>query len=220
MIQGIRFKVCGLTSLVDAELADASGADYLGFILYPKSPRFVPLAHFRAMAARLPARRRVAVSVEPGDEDLAAQVGAGFDCFQVHFRPGPDDDRRLEAWSRVAGRERLWLAPKLPRGQEVTAAMRRHAQGLVVDTFHAEGFGGSGRTGDWAGFARQQHRHRENTWILAGGLDADNIAAALDQSGARFVDVNSGVESAPGVKDATKLRSFVAALRRAATRPE
>ena len=65
MIDGIRFKVCGLTSLVDAEFADRCGADYLGFIFYPKSPRFISLEQFRAMAPRLPDRRKVAVSVEP-----------------------------------------------------------------------------------------------------------------------------------------------------------
>lgn len=217
MIQGIRVKVCGLTSLVDAGLADAIGADYLGFILYAASPRFVTLEHYRAMAVRLPARRRVAVSVEPGEAELAAQAAAGFDFFQVHFRPGPDDEVRLERWSRAVGRERLWLAPKLPPGVEVTAAMRQAAEGIVVDTFHAGGFGGSGRTGDWEGFARQRQLYAENTWILAGGLNAANIGAALARSGARVVDVNSGVESAPGIKDAVKLREFAAELRRAAT---
>jgi phosphoribosylanthranilate isomerase len=219
MIHGIRLKVCGLTSLVDAEQADAIGADYLGFILYPPSPRYVSWEKYRAMSARLPTRRRVAVSVEPGGDELAVQAGEGFDRFQIHFRPGPNDEARLERWSRVVGRERLWLAPKLPPGEQVSAAMRRAAEGLVVDTFHADGFGGSGLTGDWAAFARLQQDYRENTWILAGGLKPENIAAALAQSGARFVDVNSGVESAPGVKDAGKLKEFAAELRRAAARP-
>ena len=65
MIDGVRLKVCGLTSLVDAEGADRSGADYLGFILYPKSPRHIALAQYAALAPRLPDRRRVAVTVEP-----------------------------------------------------------------------------------------------------------------------------------------------------------
>src|SRR5207302_509396 len=86
MIDGIRLKVCGLTSLVDAELADRCGADYLGFILYPNSPRYMPLAQFDAMAARLPDRRKVAVSVEPKREEVAAMKAAGFDFFQIHFR--------------------------------------------------------------------------------------------------------------------------------------
>jgi phosphoribosylanthranilate isomerase len=217
MIDGIRLKVCGLTSLVDAEAADRCGADYLGFILYPKSPRHVSLAQFQAMAPRLPARRKVAVAVEPSSGELAAVAAAGFDYFQVHFQPDSTGARVTE-WSRTVGRDRLWLAPKLPPAEDVTLAMLAAAKFILLDTFHAAGYGGSGRPGDWPKFARHQAMHPENFWILAGGLDPQNIGEAVAQSGARFVDVNSGVESAPGVKDQTKLERFVAGLRDAAHR--
>lgn len=217
MIDGIRFKVCGLTSLVDAEFADRCGADYLGFIFYPKSPRVISLAQFKAMAPRLPERRKVAVSVEPTIDELSAMRDAGFDYFQIHFRPEIPDER-LTAWSRLVGEKHLWLAPKLPPGADVSPAAVAVAKFILFDTFHAGGFGGSGQTGDWANFARHQAAHPKNFWILAGGLRAENIGAALAQSGARFVDVNSGVESAPGVKDEAKLKRFVVALHEAATR--
>lgn len=216
MIDGIRLKVCGITSLVDAEFADRCGADYLGFILHPKSPRHIPLAQFLAMAARLPDRRKVAVSVEPSLDELAAMQEAGFDYFQIHFRPETPDSQ-LTAWSRLVGEKRLWLAPKLPPEQEVSPAALAVAKFILLDTFHAEGFGGSGKTGDWTKFARSQAAHPGNFWILAGGLNPGNIGAALAQSGARFVDVNSGVERSPGVKDEAKLKAFVVALHRAAT---
>ena len=87
MIDGIRLKVCGLTSLIDAEWADRCGADYLGFIFHPKSPRHLTHAQFAAMAPRLPDRRKVAVSVEPTLDELGALRDAGFDYFQIHFRP-------------------------------------------------------------------------------------------------------------------------------------
>lgn len=214
MIDGVRLKVCGLTSIVDAEAADRCGADFLGFILYPKSPRHLPLAQFSAMAPRLPPRRRVAVSVEPSPADLAAMAAAGFDFFQVHFGASTSPDR-LDEWSRCVGRDRLWLAPKLPPGADVSAEVRTAAKVVLLDTFHEAGFGGSGVAGDWAKFARHRAAFPENDWVLAGGLNEANIAAALAASGARFVDVNSGVESAPGVKDETKLRRFAAALRAA-----
>ncbi len=216
MIDGIRFKVCGLTSLVDAEFADRCGADYLGFVLHPASPRGISLAQFSAMAPRLPARRKVAVSVEPKGGDLAAMRDAGFDYFQIHFRP-ETTEAQLAEWSQLVGAKHLWLAPKLPPGAEVTSATRDLAKFILLDTFHPGVFGGSGQTGDWGKFARHQAAHPENIWILAGGLNADNIADALGQSGARFVDVNSGVESAPGVKDEAKLKRFVVALHQAAT---
>ncbi len=218
MIDGIRFKVCGLTSLVDAELADRCGADYLGFIFYPKSPRYVSPEKFRAMAARLPPRRKVAVTVTPTVPELEALQAAGFDYFQIHF-PLDTPVAALAAWSEAVGKKRLWLAPKLPPEADVTPEMRAAAKFLLVDTFHAAGFGGSGLTGDWGKFARLQAAHRENFWILAGGLNPENIGDALRASSARFVDVNSGVEAAPGVKDEAKLKRFVVALHRAATTP-
>jgi phosphoribosylanthranilate isomerase len=217
MIDGIRLMVCGLTSLVDAEFADRCGADYLGFIVYPKSPRHISLAQYRAMAAKLPERRKVAVSVEPTIAELAAMREAGFDFFQIQF--GKDTpDETLTAWSRLVGEKHLWLAPRLPPAEDVSAATRAVAKYVLLDTFHAEGFGGSGKTGDWPKFARHQAAHPGNTWILAGGLNPDNIGEALKQSGAKFVDVNSGVEVAPGVKDHQKLKRFVVALHNAATR--
>jgi phosphoribosylanthranilate isomerase len=121
MVNGIRLKVCGLTSLVDAELADRGGADYLGFVLYPKSPRHLTLAQFRAMAARLPARRKVAVVVEPAVAKLAEIAAAGFDFVQVHFRLEVPVET-VAAWSEAVGPKRLWLAPKLPLGAGVPPA--------------------------------------------------------------------------------------------------
>lgn len=218
MIDGIRFKVCGLTSLVDAEFADRCGADYLGFILHPKSPRHISLAQYRAMASRLPDRRKVAVSVEPTLEELGAMKESGFDFFQIHFRPEVSDEM-LTGWSRLVGEKHLWLAPKLPPGTEVSATTCAVAKYVLFDTFHETGFGGSGKTGDWAKFARHQAAHRGNFWILAGGLNPDNIGEALRQTGAKFVDVNSGVESAPGVKDVEKLKRFVVRLHEGATGP-
>ncbi|HWA08892.1 MAG TPA: phosphoribosylanthranilate isomerase [Opitutaceae bacterium] len=215
MIDGIQLKVCGLTSLADAECAERCGADYVAFNLYPKSPRYLPLAQARAMISRLPARKRGVVMVEPSLTELAEAKAAGFDFFQIHFRTGLEL-KSIAAWSAAVGPERLWLAPKLPPEADVTAAWLPLANFFLLDTFQREGFGGSGRTGDWPKFARHRRAHPEKTWILSGGLNAENIGDALRESGARFVDVNSGVESAPGVKDPERLRSFVASLRAAA----
>lgn len=216
MIDGVRLKVCGLTSLVDAEFADRCGADYLGFIFHPASPRKITLEQYRAMAPRLPDRRKVAVSVEPTLDELTAMQDAGFDFFQIHHRT-TIDVQRLSEWSRLVGEKHLWLAPKLPPSEDVSAAALAVAKFILFDTFHAEGFGGSGKTGDWAKFARHQATHTHNFWILAGGLNPENIGDALRASGARFVDVNSGVEVAPGVKDENKLKRFVVQLHEAAT---
>ncbi len=213
VIAGIRIKVCGLRSLVDAAAADEIGADHLGFILWPGSPRFVPPGQWNAMAPRLPARPKVAVSVLPTPDDLRLWSDAGFDLFQVHF-PLETTPETVAAWARSVGRERLRLAPKLPPGAAFPEALLEHATGVLFDAYSKDGFGGSGLTGDWTAFRRLRERHPGHEWVLAGGLGPENIAAALAATGARFVDVNSGVEAAPGVKDPAKLRAFAAAVRR------
>jgi phosphoribosylanthranilate isomerase len=211
MIDGIRIKVCGLTSLVDAELAEACGADYLGFIFYAKSPRAISLMQFQAMQSKLPSRKKVAVSVSPSVDELKAFIEAGADFSQVHF-PHDTPLATVNAWSKAVGPGKLWLAPKLPPAVDLAPELLPLAGAFLLDTFHAEKFGGTGETGDWAKFARHQQANPKRTWILSGGLNPDNIGEALRASGAKIVDVNSGVETVPGVKDREKLKKFVVRL--------
>lgn len=214
MINSVRLKVCGITSLVDADAADAVGADCLGFIFHAKSPRNVAPAQYAAMKDRLPTRQKVAVCVEPAAADLAALDKLGFDYFQIHFG-AVTPVASIAQWSRFAGRSRLWLAPKLPPGQDVKPEWLPLADTFLLDTFHADKFGGTGETGDWAKFKRHHEAHPGKTWILSGGLSAENIAAAVTATGAKFVDVNSGVEQAPGIKSPAKLQALVLALHNA-----
>lgn len=214
MINGVRLKVCGLTSLVDAEAADAVGADYLGFIFYPKSPRGITLTQYAAMKDRLPPRKRVAVAVEPTLAELGALLQQDFDRFQIHFNADLPV-ATIAGWSALTSPARLWLAPKLPPAQDVKSEWLPLAETFLLDTFHADKFGGTGETGDWDKFKRHQATQGTKTWILSGGLNATNIAAAVGATGAKFIDVNSGVEQAPGLKSPDKLKAFVLALHNA-----
>jgi len=217
MIEGIHIKVCGLTSLVDAAFAEACGADYLGFVLYPKSPRYVSIEQYLSMAGSLPKRPRVAVTVEPKTEALLAMQEAGFGHFQVHFRHDLPVSR-IESWAHAVGSETLWLAPRLPPGVDIPESWLGLSRGIVLDTFDPSLFGGTGRTGDWATFRRYQRSQPGKTWILSGGLSPENVGEALAKTGARVIDVNSGVESSPGVKDHARLRAFAAAVHTSAGR--
>lgn len=212
MLERVQVKICGLTSLADAEFAASEGADYLGFILHPKSPRFVSLEKFRSMAPGLAGRQKVAVVVEPGPGALPSMRDAGFTRFQVHFRHDTPMDR-VSAWSQEVGADNLWLAPKLPPEVDVPEAWLELTRCFMLDTFDRALFGGTGRTGDWPKFSRHLLGHPDKTWILSGGLSPGNVGEALVGTRARFVDVSSGVESAPGIKDPAKLKAFFEAVR-------
>jgi len=214
MINGVRLKVCGITSLVDAEAADAVGADYLGFIFYPKSPRYVSRVQLLAMKERLPPRKKVAVSVEPTVEELAKQAELGFDFFQVHFNPQLPSTS-VAAWSEAVGPSRLWLAPRLPADVELYPELLPLAETFLIDTFHADKMGGTGETGDWPKFKRFRETWPAKQWILSGGLNHANIAEAVMATGTKLVDVNSGVEQAPGIKSPARLQAFVLSLHNA-----
>jgi len=212
MINGVRVKVCGITTLVDAEAADAGGADFLGFILYYQSPRHLALSQFDVMQSRLPPRRKVAVGVTPSEAELERWVEAGFDAFQIHF-PYDTPAETIQAWSGIVGAKRLWLAPKIPPGAPLQSMWLGAAKTILWDAYAADKFGGTGHTGDWEAFRDAREEYRDTTWILAGGLSPENVADALAATGAQFVDVNSGVEAAPGIKDPKKLGAFFAAVR-------
>lgn len=211
MINGIKLKVCGITSLVDADAADGVGADYLGFIFHPKSPRFVSHAQYKAMQERLPPRRRVAVSVEPTAAELAQQAEHDFDFFQIHFNPQTPLEV-IASWGATVDVSRLWLAPRLPPGVEIYPELLPMAGTFLLDTFHPDKMGGTGATGDWAKFKRYRDTHADKRWILSGGLNHENIAEAVVATGARYIDVNSGVEQAPGIKSPAKLKAFALSL--------
>lgn len=215
MINGIRVKVCGLTSLADAEAAAAAGADFLGFIFYHKSPRYVSLEAFAAMRAQLPTGpKKVAVVVYTDMADLQKYHDVGFDHVQLHF---PNDTPFFEValWTEIISPHHLWLAPRVPPGKEMDPAFFPLADHVLVDTYHDGGHGGSGKTGNWVEFARLRERFTKVNWVLAGGLTPENVAEALKVSGTNFVDVNSGVEASPGVKDHGKIRAFMEAIKTA-----
>ena len=166
------------------------------------------------MTPRLPPRKKVAVVVEPTAEALVEIKAAGFDYVQVHFSP-TTSLVTVERWLEVIPRERLWLAPRVPPGQELDSSFIALVDHVLLDTYHPQAHGGTGQTGDWTSFKALRIRFPHVNFILAGGLNPENIGAALATTGARWVDVNSGIESAPGVKDHTKLQAFVSALRQA-----
>jgi len=203
----VRIKICGITNLKDALLAAALGADALGFIFYPKSPRAVAPEAARAIIRQLPpfvASVGVFVDEEAATvRDLAARVG--LDWLQLHGQESPEYCRSLGR--RVIKGFRIKDQSSLAE----LAVYRDAAQALLLDTYKKGLPGGTGESFDWQ-LARGAGQF--GPIILSGGLTPDNVAQAVATALPAAVDVASGVEAAPGKKDPAKLSGFFAALRR------
>jgi phosphoribosylanthranilate isomerase len=202
-----RVKVCGITRSEDAELAVELGAWALGFILWQRSPRAADPAIVAGIAARMHRRAEtVGVFVDPTlDEVAAAAEGIGLSHVQLHGSVGP------AFCAAVVQRTgcRVIRAFRIGSNSDVAETMKfREVDYHLLDS-RVEGLeGGSGQTWDWGLLAR---RHSRVPVILSGGLTADNVAAAIEAVRPFAVDVASGTEAAPGVKDPDKLRAFMAA---------
>jgi phosphoribosylanthranilate isomerase len=206
-----RVKICGITSIVDARAACEAGADVLGLNFYSKSPRAVSLARAIEIRAEIPVQVQVFGVFVNADPAVIMEVfrAARLDAVQLH------GDESSAAVAQLAGTMPVFKALRV--GPDFSAAALEKypdAFGFLFDA--ADGapgqYGGTGRLADW-GVAQQAARgHRI---ILAGGLTAENVAAAILQVRPYGVDVASGVEWAPGTKDHPQLREFVREARRA-----
>lgn len=206
----VRVKICGVRDLATAQAAAAAGAAYLGFMFFPRSPRHLGWDEAHAlMAATPPGVAKVAVTVDPDDAAVERLAALPLDMLQLHGAETPD---------RVAALRAAVGAPVMKtigvRVAEDLEAAARYAP--VVDQLLVEGKppkdsplpGGVGATFDWSLIAG---RRWPVPWMLAGGLTADNVGRAVALTGARQVDVSSGVEASPGVKDAARIAAFLAA---------
>lgn len=205
-----RVKVCGLTRGEDAQAAWRAGATYGGLIFAPRSPRRVGLRQAERVRGAAPLRW-VGVFVDaPAEEVLKVAVSLALGAVQLHGDESAEQLRWLR--ERLPESCELWKALRVHGGQLPTS-VEQAADRLLLDAYDAKQHGGSGRRFDWSLAAEHPERA---ALVLAGGLDPDNACEA-DQIGVWALDVNSGVERAPGVKDTAKLRRFFAALRRGPT---
>jgi phosphoribosylanthranilate isomerase len=207
---GPRIKICGITRPEDAALAAELGAGAIGVVFWAGSPRAVSVARAREIVRRLPADvERVGVFVDADADDVnhvAEEVP--LSAVQLHGGEAPQLAARL---SRPAIRA---VNPSHGRVEEVDARWPEWVL-LLVDVHDPARRGGTGRPADW-GWAAELAVRRPV--ILSGGLRADNVAAAVARVRPYGLDVSSGVECAPGIKDHPKLREFFAAVR--ATAPQ
>ncbi|HZZ59662.1 MAG TPA: phosphoribosylanthranilate isomerase [Roseiarcus sp.] len=206
-------KICGLSTASALEAALSAGADIVGFVFFAKSPRHVGFEAARALGARARGRARIAaLSVDADDDALARIVEAlAPDILQLHGGERPARVKEIGRRFACATMKAIGVAAP----DDLAAAERYDgvADFLLIDAKPAKDAtlpGGNGLPFDWRlarGFSPR------TPWLLSGGLDPANVAEAVALTGARGVDVSTGVERAPGMKDERKMAAFVAAAR-------
>lgn len=203
-------KICGLSTPETLDAAIAGGASHVGFVFFAPSPRNLAFDRAAGLSARVPDRvRRVGVFVDPDDALIDAAIGAGrLDVLQLH---------KTTAARRAAIRERtgreVWAVIAVKQPADLAGAHHMEvADRILYDAKTPDGAvlpGGMGLRFDWRLLGGFRH---PLPWALSGGLDAENVAEAARITGATLVDVSSGVESAPGVKDVAKIAAFLKAV--------
>lgn len=199
-----RIKICGLTRAEDMQVAIEAGADALGLVFYPPSPRFIDPEQAVRLAGMAPPFVSVVGLFVNAEARQVSELLAAVPIHLLQFH-GDED----EAYCRQFGRPYIKAARMRP-GLDLLqyAASFPSAQAILVDAF-VEGYGGGGKSFDWNLIPNSMSK----PLVLSGGLDADNVGEAIRRVRPAAVDVSSGVEAAKGIKDADKIRSFITAAR-------
>lgn len=204
----LAIKICGLSTPETVGASIQAGATHLGFNFFPKSPRYIEVDQLRALAAPVPSHiGRVAVLVDPTD-DILAELAAtnALTAFQLHGKESPERAAAIRARFGLP----VWKAISVKTRADIESA-RAYASAadfLLFDAKTPEGAalpGGMGLRFDWT---LLRGVPISAPWGLSGGLGVDNVAQAIRITGAPLVDISSGVESAPGIKDVDKIMAF------------
>jgi len=209
MMADIRVKICGLSNGADIETATRAGASYIGFTFFPKSPRNISVQDAARLAGLVaPGICKVALTVSADNAQLDQLIDAvPLDMLQLHGAESPERVAEIKDRYGLPVMKAVGVADE---GDLVALdEYLRVADQILIDAKPPKDAvlpGGNGLTFDWRLISG---RRWAVPWMLAGGLNAGNVAEAIALTGARQVDVSSGVESAPGVKDAGLIRDFV-----------
>lgn len=208
-------KICGLTTPEALDAALTGGAAFVGAVVFPKSPRHIAPLHAATLFERARGRAKIVAVTVDADDALLTEIALILkpDLIQLH---GHETRERAERVRMLTGAGIIKVLPIRTAGDFAGAeAWEPFADHLMFDAKPPEGShlpGGVGARFDWALLADRTFRH---PWFVAGGLTPENVGEAIRISGAPLVDVSSGVESAPGVKDAPRITAFLDAVRSA-----
>ena len=206
-------KICGMTSLEDSIAAVELGADLLGFNFYPKSPRFIEPVHCSGITNYLkknyPDLVLVGVFVNAESEEIRSILDTcQLDLAQLS---GDEPPTSLYALGKRCFKALRPATPASLRQSLGIYPQRQESPAFLIDAYRKGDFGGTGQTADWSMASQIALRH---SILLAGGLTPDNVSAAIRQVHPWGVDVASGVETAPGIKDLDKIKAFIQTSRK------
>lgn len=210
----ITVKICGLSNPETVQAAIAAGADYVGFVFYAPSPRAVTAMHAAGLAHAVPPNvKKVGLFVDADEAAIAVVLDqVKLDYLQLHGAETPERVAQIRARFGLPVIKAIAIS-----GQEDIHRARNYETVCDILLFDAKPPqtadalpGGNGLAFDWTLIAGHAWGR---PWMLSGGLDVQNLAEAVRISGATMIDVSSGVENAPGIKDAAKIRAFVAAAK-------
>jgi phosphoribosylanthranilate isomerase len=208
MMNPVQVKICGVTNATDARACVELGADMIGFNFYRQSPRYIEPTIVRGIIDGLAARNCVGVFVDADPAEIRKLAkAAGVRCVQLHGNTTP------ESCSELAREFRVIRALSTDTQFEPGQAAAFPECDVLIDAYHPELRGGTGQTCDWS--AAHAAIGYTRFLILSGGLDAENVGRAIAAVEPRAVDVCSGVERVPGVKDHRALKQFISAVRAA-----
>ena len=211
MPRDVKVKICGLSRPSDVEAAARAGAAYAGFVFFPKSPRHVSIAQARELAWAAPVGLAKVALVVNADDALLDEINekVAIDMWQLHGSESPERVAEIKQRYGLPVMKAVGIATEADVAAiDVYGAV---ADQLLIDAKAPEGAdlpGGRGLAFDWSLVLR---KYWPCPWMLAGGLTPENVGRAINLTGARQVDVSSGVESAPGVKDPALIEAFVQA---------
>lgn len=211
MPRDIKVKLCGLTRIEDVAVAAEAGAAYVGFVFFPKSPRNVSLRHAREMALSASlGLAKVGLVVDPDNATLDSLLDkVPLDMIQLHGHETPERVVEIKQRYGLPVMKAVGVADETDLAAIDTYS--EVADQILLDTkppMDATRPGGNAVAFDWNLIAG---RRWSVPWMLAGGLTVDNVADAIQRTGANQLDLSSALESAPGVKDHAKMRAFVKA---------
>ena len=211
-----RAKICGITRAQDIQSVVEAGADAIGFVFFPPSPRHVTIEQAQSLAKLIPPYvQLVGLFVNASAEEIQSVLDSvPLDVLQLHGDESPEQCQQIAAQCKRRWYKAIQVQPDLDILTEIQRYQAVGASAVLLDAWHPELKGGTGHSFDW-----NQFPQLDIPLILAGGLTPENVSDAIDTTAAFAVDVSGGVESAKGIKDQQLIEKFMQGVQRGSAKP-